>query len=203
MINIISKRTLLLIVFLAALTVGLIILAVSNPAPQPKKEAINPTPTPFAQSTLTFVEPTLGTQSAQTVNVILQTNSNRVGTVQLELGFDPTAIMVKDITAGPLFPTPVQLTKDINNASGHISYAFGLAPKQQAIQGQGILATITYTKLPSDQTSTQFVFLPKTQVAAVGVPQSVLSSARPYTIQLVSPTPSTIIQPVQTTTMPQ
>lgn len=186
----ISKSTIVLIVILGGIAGFLFYLALSpKNLKQTQNVASVPTPTPYAQSTLTLEKALDATGTAQLTkkpqiyNVVLTTNANAVNAVQLELGFDPQVINVSDITAGPFVSNPVQLTKDINNKTGRISYAIGVGPNDKPVQGQGVVATITFTFTPAPTvSSTTISFLPKTLIAASGVNPSVLKSTTDITI---------------------
>lgn len=195
MIFYMSKKTIALIFVLATCTVFLLVLALRTPGPAVEKVTIVPTPTPYAQSILSFEQFTSSTPSANTrikmVAVNLDTVVNPVGAVQLEIGFDPSVLMITDITAGTFFPNPVQLVKDIDTPNGRISYAIGLPPHQLPLRGKGTIAIISYQVLSTATASaTTLTFMPKTQIAAIGVAQSVLKTATPLTLSLVTPTPS-------------
>ncbi len=211
-----SKATLILIVILGGIASFFLYLALKPAAKMQKAPAVTvlPTPTPYAQSVLSFEPATQeGTEGAVlspqpqknaktlTYNVMLTTNANTVNAVQLELGFDPETIMVDDIAPGPFIPNSVQLTKDVNNTTGRISYAIGVGPSDKGINGTGIVATISLEFLPSaTASSTTLSFLPKTLIAGAGVNPSVLKSSTDITIPL--PQPTSVISPTSTSVAP-
>ncbi|MDE2026467.1 MAG: hypothetical protein KGJ07_08315, partial [Patescibacteria group bacterium] len=205
-----SKATLLLIVILGGIASFFLYLAL-KPNIKQKSPAVAtvPTPTPYAQSVLSFEPATeTGTQEANltpqpkkntnvlTYNIMLTTNANTVNAVQLELGFDPQTIKVDDVAPGPFMPNSVQLTKDINNTTGRVSYAIGVSPKDEGLKGTGIVATVSLEFLPTaTASSTTLSFLPKTLIAGAGVNPSVLKSSTDITIPLPQPTGSEVMTP--------
>lgn len=204
-----SKATLILIVILGGIASFFLYLALKPAAKMQKAPAVAvlPTPTPYAQSILSFEPATQeGTEGAMlspqpqknaktlTYNVMLTTNADTVNAVQLELGFDPATIKVDDINPGPFIPNSVQLTKDVNNTTGRVSFAIGVGPNDKGINGTGIVATISLEFLPSaTSSSTTLSFLPKTLVAGAGVNPSVLKSSTDITIPLPQPTGETMM----------
>lgn len=186
----ISQRTLILILALAGITLFFLFLAIR---PQFKKQELvlspTPTPTPAAQSVLSLQQAQQQTPGTMTYNVVINSNINTVNAVQLELAFDPKVLSNITVTPGPFFPKPVQLIKNIDYKNGRISYALGIQPADYGVKGQGVVATVTFSYVPTAQ-STTITFLPKTIVAAEGVTQSVLRDALPATVQLNQINPS-------------
>lgn len=182
-----SKRTILLIVVLFAVTVVLILLAVYpiTQKPAPTSGPV-PTVTPVAQSVLVFAPPTLvsTTSATYSIDVNLLTGSNRVNAVQLELAYDPKALTNMDATPGAFFENPVVLLKNIDAQEGRISYALAISPTQRGKQGTGTVAVLKFSSnlLPGQKTSIKF--LPKTQVTAEGIRASVLKSTIDTTFSL-------------------
>lgn len=199
-----SKRTLALIIVLILITSVLIALAVTpEKKPVTPPTAIVPTPTPAAQTALTFSPNPLTIASpSATVDVSIDTQTNPVTAVQLELSYDPKVITSIDVKPGSFFTNPAELLKTIDTKEGKISYALGILPSDNPKKGQGVAATITFrTNLKVGQT-TQINFLPKTLVTASGVTASVLKSASNLTILFQNPAPS--LPPAQQgTTSPQ
>lgn len=201
-----SKATLLLIIILGGIASFFLYLALKPNTKMQKTVATVPTPTPYAQSVLSFEPADTSTQGATltpqpkkmanilTYSVVLTTNANTVNAVQLELGFDPETIQIDSINPGPFMPNSVQLTKDVNNTTGRVSYAIGVGPTDKGIKGTGVVATISLEFLPTaTASSTTLSFLPKTLIAGAGVNPSVLKSSTDITI----PLPQTSITPTQ------
>lgn len=188
----ISQRTLVLILALGGITLFFLFLALR---PQWKTQQApiavvspSPTPTPYAQSVLSLVPEPIANSAPGTLtyDVIVNSNINTVNAVQLELAFDPKILSNISITPGTFFAKPVVLIKNIDYKLGRISYAIGIQPADYGKKGQGTIAAITFSYLPT-ATSTTITFLPKTLVAAEGVTQSVLRDAQPVNISLGSP----------------
>ena len=173
------KRTLLLILVLIIAVAGLLALSL-NSKPQSPTTTV---PTSVAQTTLALTQPVASTSGVLTSNILINTNGNKVGAVQIELSYDPAALGEVDIKAGSFIKGSVELLKKIDTDNGRISYALGVPFGQKEVQGSGTLATISFTKL---QTSgkTSISFLPKSLVSTRDVAQSVLRLATGATFDL-------------------
>lgn len=185
-----SKRTLALIIILVVITGVLVALAVT-PEKKTVTPAIVPTPTSAAQTALAFSPNPLTTASASaTVDVVVDTQTNPVTAVQLELSYDPKVITSIDVKPGSFFTNPAELLKTIDTKEGKISYALGILPSDNPQKGQGVAATISFrTNLTVGQ-QTQIAFLPKTLVTASGITSSVLKTySTPLLILRQSATP--------------
>jgi len=192
-----SRRTLLLIVGLIAITGLLIYLAVQPPQLN-KTTQITPTKAPVAFTTLSL-QP-ISSSSAKQINVTIDTHQNTVTGVQLEIAYDPTVLTNVAIIPGDFFPQSFELIKNIDTTNGRISYALAIPPTGKAKMGQGTIAIISYSILPNplagstgspqagSGSTTTLSFLPKTQVSQLGTIESVLKSTSSYTLQLSKPT---------------
>lgn len=172
------RRTLLLILVLIATVAGLLALSLSN-----KPSQTTTIPTSVAQTTLALTAPIASTSGVLTSNILISTNGNKVGAVQIELSYDPQALGNVDIKAGSFIKNSMELLKKIDTDNGRISYALGVPFGQKEIQGSGILATLSFTKLQTSGT-TSIAFLPKSLVSTLNVAQSVLRSATGVTFDL-------------------
>jgi hypothetical protein len=180
-----SKRTIALIITLFVITLALIVLAVY---PITKKTTVSITPTPtasVAQTVLVFAPPTVASLSATattsatptySMDVNVLTGKNKITAVQLELSYDPKALVNVDITPGSFFSNPTALLKTVDVSLGRISYALVVPLGEAGKQGTGTVATLTFKSLLATGETTTIKFLPKTQVAAEGVAISVLKS---------------------------
>lgn len=187
-----SKRTLALIIILVVITGVLVALAVTPEKKPATPQATVPTPTPAAQTALAFSPNPLTLASASaTVDVLVDTQTNPVTAVQLELSYDPKAITSIDVKPGSFFTNPAELLKTIDTKEGKISYALGILPSDNPKKGQGVVATITFRTSLAVGQPTQISFLPKTLVTASGIASSVLKTySPPLLILRQSATPS-------------
>lgn len=201
-----SKKTLALIIGLVALTALLLVIALSTK--EPKNTANNqqagdlPSPTPAAQSVLSMtpsvVDLTDGIAGQQSVNVDIETGENQVTAVQLEVAYDPDVLSNVTLRPGTFFASPTVLLNQADTQNGRVSYALGIAPAQDPVSGQGVVATITFTVRPnSGVTESEITLLPKSLVTARGVGSSVLKSSSGVKIML--PQGTAVTQPAQTT----
>jgi len=186
-----SKKTLALIVGLITLTVILLIVALSPSfAPYlPEKPSVTPeqptvTPTPPAHTTIS-ISPnpyTLNTTTG-TLDFVIDTLSNELTAVQLEISYDPETITNVQVSPGSFFPNPVTLLELVDNNNGRITYALGITPAQTPVKGQGIVARISFQRAPGvPAQQTQIELLPKTKVTQQGIGSSVLRSTSGTTI---------------------
>lgn len=176
-----SKKTIGLIIALFVVTSLLLLLAIF-PVTQKTSVSITPTPTitNSAQTVLAFAPPVasasaLASGSATySMDVNILTGKNKVNAVQLELSYDPKALVNVSIESGDFFENPVILLDTIDEKTGRISYAIALSPADSGKTATGTVAVLKFK--PLGNASTSIKFLPKTQVAAEGVQQSVLQS---------------------------
>lgn len=173
------RRTLLLILVLIIAVGGLLALSL-NSKPQSPTTTV---PASVAQTTLALTQPVASTSGVLMSNILINTNGNKVGAVQVELSYDPTALGNVDIKAESFIKGPVELLKKIDSDNGRISYALGVPFGQNQVQGSGILATLSFTKLQTSGMTT-ISFLPKSLVSAQGIAQSVLRLATGVTFDL-------------------
>lgn len=165
------NRTLILILVLILSAVGLLALSLNN-KPQSATTVVSVS---LAQSTLSLTAPKASSSGTLTSNVVINTSANKVMAAQLELSYNPEDINIVDVTPGLFFKSPTELLKKIDADNGRITYALGVAFGQKGISGQGVIATIAFTKLKTAGT-TQIDFLEKSLVSGEGLQKSVLKS---------------------------
>lgn len=189
-----SKRTIALIVVLLIITIALVGVALFPRTQQPanNQQQEQPTtqasPTPVAFTTIALSpNPLVITTTASPSSVIeatINTTSNTVTAVQLELEYDPEIISVVSVENGTFFSNPVELLNSIDNTNGRITYALGVAPGANGVQGTGVVARITVRPVSFVTQQTQIQLLPKTLVTQEGVTNSVLQSATGTTVSI-------------------
>ncbi len=186
-----SKQTALFIFVLFVITSFSLFVALTPQSATMEVTPIAPTPTPAVQTMLFFdpqqmqIKP--GNISLQKSDISMDTGANNIHLVQLELGFDPKVIENIDITAGTFLSHPTVLLKNIDYASGRISFA----ASSDNISGKGIVATLSFSIIPGNkQKQTIINFLPKTSVGDKKVNTSVLKKVTPLVLFLTSQTPT-------------
>lgn len=172
------NRTLLLILLLIVSAAGLLALSL-NTKPPPTVSV----PVSLAQTTIVLSAPIASTSGVLTSNVLINTHGNIANAVQLEISYNPNDLGNFDIKSGSFLKNPVELLKKIDADNGRASYALGTGLDQKGTTGQGVVATITFSKLRTSGT-TSISFLPKSLVSAEGVAKSVLKSATGVTFDL-------------------
>ena len=198
-----SKKTLVLIIFLFLVTVGLLYLALVTPPYQKKQPPVGPTPTPISVNahTTLAIAPASASESSKltqySLAVTIHTGSNLVNAVQLELAYDPQALTNVTVSQGDFFRQPTTLLNSIDTVDGRISYATTEQLDLPAKMGTGTVAIISFD-IAKDFTGkmTTISFLPKSAVAADKIMESVLRSTSNYTLTVSAATPTT--QPVGT-----
>lgn len=182
------KRTLALIIFLVAATIGLVLLSVYNKPSGPGEVVKTPTTPTYAQTTITLSNPVESSKSGTyQSNVEVNTGSNKVTAVQLELSYNPDELLNVDIVSGTFFTDPVVLLKRVDEVTGRISLAIGIQPNGTAVNGTGTVASITF-KPNTGVVSSSINFIDKTQVSAESELKSVLKSTTGVTFNVVLPT---------------
>ena len=191
-----SKRTLFLIFALFIITSVLLVLALYTPSnPKPTLTVTVPKET-VEQTVLSFGEPVATSSSlaalSYSIPVNITTGKNKVTAVQLEMQYDPKILTNVVVTPGVFFKNPVILLNQIDAKTGRISYAFGINPTDQAVMGQGIIATLTFGTKTTALEQTQILFLPKTLVTAENISEPVLKQTNniQFTIGEITSTPS-------------
>jgi len=183
------KRTLALIIFLIAATVGLVVLSVYNKPsvpPPPVKKAVIPA---YVQTTISLsntITPVAASPGQFQTEAIISTGSNKVTAAQLELTYDPKALSNVTITPGTFIKEPTVLLKKVDPTLGRITLAMGVGMGDSGVSGSGQIATITFTPTPGYKT-TQINFLPTTGVSAEGVLKSVLKTTTDAVITFEQP----------------
>lgn len=173
------NRTLLLILLLIVSAAGLLALSLNLNKPASPV----PTPVSIAQTTLEMFPPVASTSGLLNSDIRVNTSSNAVSAVQVELSYDPKALGNVDITTGTFFKTPLELFKKIDTVNGRVSYAVGVGLREKGMSGRDVVATLSFTKLKTIG-STSISFLPKSLVTSEGISQSVLKSATGTTFDL-------------------
>jgi hypothetical protein len=205
--KVMPKKTLALISGLILVTVILFVIALRSSQRAedtdvtPSETVAQATPTPDVAHSVLSLTPNPVTVAAGTrgsVDVNIDTSDNDVTAVQLELSYDPQVLRNVQITPGPLFTGAVVLVNENDPATGQYTYAFGITPAQNPVEGRGVVATITFTAAASSQPS-QITLLPSTLVTARGVATSVLKSSTGTQV-VVSGTGGVALPQTQTST---
>lgn len=183
------KRTLYLILLLVIITAALLYLAFAGSSPQMKNNRPNqshvsyaPTP-PVALSTLTLLPRLLNVtdQSAQVMQIMIATDTNKVSGIQLEISYDPSIIGNFTITPGSFLPNATLLINKRDSLKGRVTYAFALPLGAKGVSGSGVVASIQFT--PTGVAKQTTINLLNTSiVSAQGVSSSVLKTAAGATI---------------------
>lgn len=184
------------VVLVGFILLGIIALGLGMSMGQQDSELMKggPTPTSVAQSQLSFSpsEATFTETKQVTMDVVLDTRSNNVTGVQLEMLYDPEIIADLTITPGPFLTNgtnePENLINKIDAKGGRATYALVLPLSQEAVKGKGVIATLTITQrtLPTTitDTTTTIQLLRSSLVTAEGIRKSVLQSTSNATITL-------------------
>jgi len=172
------NKTWILITVLVAITGGLLAISLSskNPISNTSKNAKNEAKKDLAHTSLEFsnILRTSTSSAKQDVDIIINTNGDKVTFTQLELSYNPKLLTSVDINPGTFFNNPQIVLKEINPASGRITYWLGISQNQKGIAGEGPVAVISFIKVGS--APAQINFMPKTSVQASGTNQSVLKN---------------------------
>lgn len=187
------RKTLFLIIGLIILTITLLVIALRLEKSQGPTESDSqtenqiPSPTVPMHTTLNLQpNPVNLTSGTGSVDIVIDTQvggSNDVAGVQLEIGYDTSALTNVNITKAGLFQDAQEIIKDINPDTGRITYILILSPAQENIVGQGLVGKLTFNRNPSTQISqTEIELLPKTAVTASGLNESVLKEKTGTTV---------------------
>lgn len=197
------RKTLALLVGLVLVTIILFIIALQTGKKQPQQmqqKKIQATPTPDVAHTVLAMSPEVvevGSGRAGSVDVVIDTSDNDVTAVQLELLYDPTMLSNVKIVSGPAFQNPLVLINQNDPITGRYTYAYGVQPNQKTVEGQGVVAKITFIARGVAGKQSQIIMQPTSLVTAKGVAGTVLKSGTGATIVIAAPTTKT------TTTTPK
>jgi hypothetical protein len=178
--SLLPQRTMMLIGILAFVTVTLILVAVK--LQHSHSMILLPTPTPkisMAHTTLTLMQETATPSS---IDVIINTTSNKASAVQIELAYDPMVITNVSVKQGVFFPQATPLLNIVDTKNGRVSYAVAIPINGDGIGGTGTVATINYQKISGVTKDIIFTFLPKTKVTQLGILDSILEKTTNLTI---------------------
>lgn len=185
------RKTIALIVTLFIITVVLLFVAMRSNAPKTQLPpqpitTEQPTLSPFVATTLSLSpNPVYLTASKGTADVEINTNTNEVTAVQLEIKYDPKVLTNVKVVQGPFFTQAIQLLNVSDTKGGHVTYAIGITPSQNPLQGTGIVAKITFNKIPSATAQeTQITIEPNSLVTSSGIDTSVLKSTNSTSVIL-------------------
>jgi len=206
-----SKKTVALIISLVILTAALLAIALSTQSPsQNPNDIISknsnekiPTPTPVAQTTLSLSpNPYQATTGANEIKVLINSESNKITTAQVELAYDPKLITNVKITKGEFLTNAVELLNKNDATTGRLSFALGLLPAQPARSGTGVVATISFNARPATTLTkdTELTLLDKSLVTASGVSPSVLKEVK--STKIILPSGNTLAPNVNTQVSP-
>lgn len=187
-----SKRTIILIVVLLLVTAGLLAIALApKKAPTPEKSAPGTGATPdYAHSVLSIAQPVLTPAGTYSSSVSIDTGSNQVTGVQLELSFDPTKLQIVDIKPSTFFPTAAELgVKKIDNVNGTISYALIAGIGKAGVSGSGDVAVITFRQIGKTGDTAELKFEAKSLVTAAERAESVMDKAVDAVFTIGTPAP--------------
>lgn len=122
--------------------------------------------------------------------VLINTNGNKVTSVQLELLLDSKLLKDFQIKEGNFFESPVELIKKIDEKEGRITFALGAQSESEGMSGKAIVATIYYSPVSNKEIITAINFLPKTEVSAQGFSASALSGTFDGLVNIKAVTPT-------------
>lgn len=196
-----SKRTVILIIALLAVTLGLLAIALAPKKAVPPEEKVGSRPAPTYAHTILKLNPPTATSSglySSTVSISSGDNKGITG-VQLELSFDKSKLQIVGIKPGSFFPTPTELIKKIDNVNGTISYALIAGIGKAGAQGNGDVATITFKEIGKAGDMAQINFEPKSLVTSSETDQSVLKTSTGTTFTIGASSTTNSAPPVNPT----
>lgn len=174
------QRTIMLIGILALVVVTLVLVALR--IQQHTAKPVVPTPTPKISMAHTLLGLSQETATPSSVDITINTTSNKASAVQVEIAYDTTAITNVKVTQGTFFPQAAPLLNLVDTKNGRISYALAIPTNTDGVAGTGVVATISYQKIPGVTKDIVFTFLPKTKVTQLGILDSVLDKTTNVTI---------------------
>ena len=189
-----SRKTLALILTLLILTIILVVVALytrntpqtTSEDQQSQSQQTAATPTPDVAQTTLMLSPnpdyptSMGTSSATTVNVEIDTGSNEASAVQLEIQYDPAVLANMRVLPGDFLPTPNVLpVGGVNQQTGRITFAVGPSNIRESKKGTGTVAILQFTpRAVAGVTETEITLLEDSVVTQFGQVESVLKERK-------------------------
>lgn len=90
-----------------------------------------------------IINPTLVNCSSFTINVKIK-NATQLISFAFKLGFDPALLNAESAQPGPFLPPGIIPIIQIDNTSGYVAISAALQPSDPPLNGDGILANITF-----------------------------------------------------------
>lgn len=140
---------------------------------------------------------TIAPNQTFTLNILINTSTNRVTAAEIQVTFDNTKLQAQSISPGS-FLTTVLLPGTIDQARGKASITLGGGTTPQ--QGSGTLATLTLKAINPTSNSPTNIVLTGSQVAAIGEPGNVITQLSPASITIANASLSFNIKPQGITT---
>jgi hypothetical protein len=200
------KKTILLIIALVIVAIGLVYLAVFDYQKVGTTNTQQEDSTAFMQTSFALsspVEYSSSTESADlaySIAVNMETGANMVTAFQLELLYDPNAIINVDIIPSEKTQDWAQLFRNIDEGNGIISYSLGVNLGQKGIGGPVEIANIIFSKNPEfTEDETTIKFLPKSLAAAEGEDKSVLKDSKDLTFSFLQEEPTEEVGEIEET----
>lgn len=210
-----SKKTLALIITLLILTIVLVVVAIytrETPLTQTSEQTsqedqtTDATPTPSVAQTTLALSPnpvypnTTGTTSATTVYVNIDTGTNEVSAVQLEIQYDPTVLTNMRVMPGDFFQNPNVLPiGGVDPQNGRITYAIGPGNIRQSQSGTGTVAVLQFVpRATAGITESEITLLESSLVTQLGQAESVLKERK--STRVVLPLSNNAQPPIQQNT---
>jgi hypothetical protein len=117
------------------------------------------------------------------VDIIVDTGSNQINFVQVQIFYDPKRLSNIKIAQGPFMQKAQILNSYINSQTGTITYILNLPKKEKSIQGTGSIATITFNTSLKPKQYTVLAFSKETLVTDSIHTDSILKETKGTTIQ--------------------
>lgn len=171
-------KTLILIIVLAVAAILLLSFAFKQKNIQLPGSQTNTVKESPAHTTLALSSIPKKLLTTYTDDVTIDTGTNVVTGVQLELTYDPQVLTAVDVTPGTFFENSNVLIKKVDAANGRITYALGVSLGEKGKSGKGVIASLHFALIPGQKlpVATTISFLPKTQVSAQETIESVLNN---------------------------
>jgi len=177
-----SKQRLYLAFLAIIILIGLVIIIVF--VKSLNKQSPQNLPSPYAKTVLQLESVDKSNNlSLSVVNVKVTTGTNKITAAQLEITYNPKALLKVDVQPGSFFKDAVVLLKKINDKDGTITYAIAAPLGQNPVSGIGDLAIITYSKNPSFVGKSNISILPTSLITDETISKSVLKSSASLEIQ--------------------
>lgn len=188
------RKTLVLILSLFVLSIVLFAFAIRQNTqpittpPKPTPSIITPTKRPDEAKLFFTPDPAIVDKNGRvTLTLYLQTTIKQITGVNLSLTYNPKDLNFLSLEQIDILKNTTVIFSDVDKQKGVINYTLGITPQQTPLDGNGNIATLTFTKRAATKAEKTIVtFFENTIISARGQKDLVLKNHEDAIVKLSS-----------------